>query len=90
MTRIQDVFAQNMKHFRNTQHLSQAQLAERAHTIGNYIALIERGVKFPSPDMIERIADALRIDSTELFQPLEAQFTTPWSWGSVTQVTRNN
>jgi len=39
----------------------------------NYLGLIENGKKFPSAEMIERIAVALGIDSTDLFilSPIE-------------------
>jgi transcriptional regulator with XRE-family HTH domain len=56
--------------------LSQAKLAERLDAAPTYIAMIESGKKFPSVDMLERIAAALEIDSPELFSmnsfPLES------------------
>jgi transcriptional regulator with XRE-family HTH domain len=47
--------------------MSQENLAEKLHSSQNYIALIEVGKSFPSPAMLERIAEALEIDSTQLF-----------------------
>ena len=47
--------------------LSQAKLAEKADVTDNYIALIETGKRFPSVEMIERIADVLQKDTVELF-----------------------
>jgi transcriptional regulator with XRE-family HTH domain len=56
-----------MKNLRNILGLSQAKLAERINTASNYIALIETGKRFPTPQMIERIAAALEVDTPELF-----------------------
>jgi transcriptional regulator with XRE-family HTH domain len=56
-----------MRRRRKKLGLSQGRLAEKAETATNYIGLIETGKKFPSIDMIERIAEALQIDTLELF-----------------------
>jgi len=42
-------------------------LAEKIGTSTNYISQIEQKNKFPSPEMLERIAEALEIDSPQLF-----------------------
>jgi transcriptional regulator with XRE-family HTH domain len=47
--------------------ITQAQLAERISTSTHYIGQIELGNKFPTPEMLERIAAALEIDSPQLF-----------------------
>jgi transcriptional regulator with XRE-family HTH domain len=67
MTDIRKLLAANMKNLRNILGLSQAKLAEKADTASNYIALIETGKRFPTPQMIERIAIALGVDTPELF-----------------------
>ncbi|MDR3199845.1 MAG: helix-turn-helix transcriptional regulator [Spirochaetales bacterium] len=56
-----------MKERRRLLNLSQAKLAEKVNTSTHYIGMIELCRKFPSPDMLERIAAALEIDSPELF-----------------------
>jgi transcriptional regulator with XRE-family HTH domain len=56
-----------MKGQRNILGITQAQLAERVNTSTNYIALIETEKKFPTPEMLERIAAALEIDAPALF-----------------------
>jgi transcriptional regulator with XRE-family HTH domain len=56
-----------MKKNRNRLGLSQAKLAERAEMSTQYVAMIEMERKFPSPEMLERIAEALEIDPPELF-----------------------
>lgn len=79
MTHIQLYLAQNLKEKRIEINLSQAALAEKIGSSGNYIAQIERGEKYPSPGMIERIAEALGIDSAELFTKTKSSITNPWN-----------
>jgi transcriptional regulator with XRE-family HTH domain len=67
MTSLRSVLAFNMKEQRHILRITQAQLAERVDTSTNYIALIESEKKFPSPEMLERIATALEIDAPALF-----------------------
>ena len=45
----------------------QAKLAEKINTSTHYLGMLELQRKFPSPEMMERIAFALGIDTTELF-----------------------
>ncbi|MDR1251612.1 MAG: helix-turn-helix domain-containing protein [Treponema sp.] len=59
--------AKNMKAYRNALGLSQAKLAEKVDTSTHYIGMIETKNKFPSPEMLERIAAALGIDTISLF-----------------------
>jgi len=56
-----------MKENRNKLGLSQAKLAEKAGLSTQYIAMIELKHKFPSPEILERIASALELDTPELF-----------------------
>jgi transcriptional regulator with XRE-family HTH domain len=65
---IQELFIINLKDYRKSRKFSQFKLAERCNSSQTYIAEIERGKKFPSPDMIERIASALNIESYYLFK----------------------
>ena len=67
MTELQYHLSKNMKAYRKKLGLSQEILAEKVGTAPNYISLIEQGRKFPSPQMLERIANALNIHSIELF-----------------------
>ncbi|MBQ7158332.1 MAG: helix-turn-helix transcriptional regulator [Treponema sp.] len=68
MTKIQHYLAQNIKKYRKEKNLTQEQLATLAGTSTNYIGTIEIGKRFPSPAMIERLAAALNVDSSLLFQ----------------------
>ena len=67
MTSLRSVLAFNMKAQRHILKITQAQLAEKVNTSTNYIALIESEKKFPTPEMLERIAIALEIDTPALF-----------------------
>ena len=65
---FQELFIVNLKDFRKSYKISQAKLAELCGSSQAYIAEIEVGKKFPSPDMIEKIASAFNIESYCLFQ----------------------
>ncbi len=67
MTNIRTVLAINMKAKRKELNISQAELAEKIGTSPNYISKIEAEKQFPSVQMIEQIAGALKIDSVDLF-----------------------
>jgi transcriptional regulator with XRE-family HTH domain len=67
MTDIRALLAENIKKRRKMLDISQSVLAEKAETSTNYIAQIEQCKKFPSSEMLERIAVALEMDSPELF-----------------------
>jgi transcriptional regulator with XRE-family HTH domain len=59
--------ALNIRERRYILGLSQAKLAEVANIATAYVAMIELEKKFPSVEVLERIASALKIDPTELF-----------------------
>jgi transcriptional regulator with XRE-family HTH domain len=67
MTDLRKILASNMKFYRAQKGLSQEKLAEIAGTATNYIALIETGKRFPSLKMLEKLAEGLNVDTTELF-----------------------
>jgi len=59
--------AANLKQFRQARGWSQAFLAEKTKTSTNYIGMLENSIKFPSSEMIHKLACALGIDPTDLF-----------------------
>jgi len=67
MTSLKKLLDFNIKEKRRILGLSQAALAERVNTSTHYIAMIELERKTPSLYMLERIAEALQIDPSELF-----------------------
>ena len=65
--RLKDVFVQNLRKYRKDRKISQMALADLCNTSTSYIGQIEIGNRFPSVDMIERIAEALQIRPHLLF-----------------------
>jgi len=67
MTNIREVLATNLKKYRQARGWSQAKLAEKVGTSTQYIGTMEIMGKFPSSEMVHKLASALGIDPTELF-----------------------
>jgi len=67
MASIRDILANNLKENRKKCGLSQAKLAEKANITTQYIAMIEVSRKFPTPEMLDRLAKALEIETYQLF-----------------------
>jgi len=67
MTNLRQLLGSNIKIYRNACGLSQSKLAEKVDTATNYISAIEAGRRFPSVEVLEKIALALKIDTPELF-----------------------
>ncbi|GHV77532.1 hypothetical protein AGMMS49942_23530 [Spirochaetia bacterium] len=67
MTDLRKLLAANMKFHRDRLGFSQGKLAKKADTTANYIASIEACRRFPSVEVLEKIADALNVDTPELF-----------------------
>jgi len=67
MTNIKEILAQNLKENRRRLGITQPQLAERAGMSTQYLAMIEIARKFPTADILERLAMALGINPNELF-----------------------
>ena len=58
-----------MRHYRELNRLSQAQLGERCQSTGQYVSEIERGDSWPSPLFLEKIAQSLGVTMAKLFEP---------------------
>jgi transcriptional regulator with XRE-family HTH domain len=65
---LKQIFIQNLKEFRKKEGLSQMKLAEYCNTAHSYIGEIEAGRKFPSMDLIEKIALILKIEPYLFFK----------------------
>ena len=76
MTNLRQLLGTNIKIYRNARGLSQSKLAEKADTATNYISAIESGRRFPSVEILEKIASVLGIDTPELFSMKPVQFET--------------
>ncbi|MDR1419129.1 MAG: helix-turn-helix domain-containing protein [Treponema sp.] len=64
---LRDIFIVNLKKTRKEKRVSQMKLAEMCNTAASYIGEIETGRKFPSVEMMEKIAGALDIEAYRLF-----------------------
>jgi transcriptional regulator with XRE-family HTH domain len=64
---IKEVLARNLKINRLKLGLTQEKLSEKAEISTHYLAMIELAKKFPSADMLERLATALEVEPHELF-----------------------
>ena len=65
---IQELFIINLKAYRKLYKISQTKLADLCDSSTGYIGEIESGKRFPSVNMIERIAKAFGIESWHLFK----------------------
>ena len=70
MAKIREILAGNIKLYRQKLGITQPELAERANISTNFIGMIEQKRKFPAPEMIDRIAEALEVETFELFTTL--------------------
>ena len=66
-TDVRVLLARNMKRCRDILRLSQMALAERVGCSTTMIGNIETLKRFPSPENINHIAEALRVHPSELF-----------------------
>ena len=67
MTNLKALLSANIKERRKFLGLSQAVLAEKVGTSTHYIGQIEQQNRFPSYDMMGKLAVALEFDTTDLF-----------------------
>jgi DNA-binding XRE family transcriptional regulator len=67
MVRQQSIFVQNLRKHRRKCGLTQAQLAERVNVSTHHIGMIELSRNNPTLELVERIAEALKIKTYELF-----------------------
>ena len=74
MTDLRRLLGANMKIYRKAHGISQAKLAEKVDTATNYISAIEAGRRFPSIEILDKIAIALQIDTPELFSTKPVQY----------------
>jgi transcriptional regulator with XRE-family HTH domain len=67
MDNIREILAKNLRENRQKLNISQPKLAELANLSTHYIASIETSRKFPTPEVLEKLAGALGIETHELF-----------------------
>lgn len=64
---LRETFVTNVRQYRKKAHLSQQELAEKCGIATNYLSEIERGQKFPSVELIEKISEKLSIPAYLFF-----------------------
>ncbi|MCL2266837.1 MAG: helix-turn-helix transcriptional regulator [Treponema sp.] len=64
---IREILAHNLKENRQKCGLTQEKLAEKAGISSNYLSMVEVSKKFPTPEMLDRLANALDIETFQLF-----------------------
>jgi transcriptional regulator with XRE-family HTH domain len=67
MTRFQETFIRNLRSFRKEKGFSQLKFSEIINISPNYLNAVENGKNFPSPEVVQTIADALEILPYQLF-----------------------
>lgn len=65
---IKKLFGLRIKNLRKKRNFTQTHLAELVGVDAKHISCIESGKNFPSPELIERFADALKLHPKELFE----------------------
>ena len=70
MSNISKLIGQRIRNYRNQQKLSQEKLAEISGCHPTYVGQVERGEKNATLESIEKIASALNIPLSQLFEKL--------------------
>jgi len=70
---LRAIFGKNVRIYRNRRNWSQANLAEHADISINFIGDIERGNKWPHPETLTKLADALEVMVFELFMEEDSE-----------------
>jgi transcriptional regulator with XRE-family HTH domain len=65
---IKATLGKNIKFLRTGKRFTQAVLAEKADISIIFLSSVERGTKYPKPDVLARIAKALEVEVFELFK----------------------
>ena len=69
MVSIREILALNLKEYRRKSGFTQEKLAEKAGISANYLSMVEISRKFPTPEMLDRLAQTLNIQTFQLFNP---------------------
>jgi transcriptional regulator with XRE-family HTH domain len=65
---IKITLGRNIKLLRTRRGITQAVLAEKANISIIFLSSVERGTKYPRPDILARLAKALEVEVFELFK----------------------
>lgn len=73
MSEISSFLGNRIREYRREQGLSQEELAYRASLSAAHLGQIERGLKCPTIDTVNQLANALDITISDLFQEVPAK-----------------
>ena len=68
---LQTLLSANIRRYRQSRNLSQADLAEKADVSINHVCNIENGERLVSSPTLAKFATALGVEPFELFKPIE-------------------
>lgn len=71
MNDIKKRFGKRLRKIRRAKDLTQEQLADQVGVSLNFIGQLERGENSPSFETVQKIAEVLEVDISELFMPPE-------------------
>jgi transcriptional regulator with XRE-family HTH domain len=66
---LRAILSRNLKRHRSLRGLSQQALAEKADISVTYMGSLERCERWPHPDILVRLANALGVEVRDLFSP---------------------
>lgn len=64
---VKKIFGENVKHYRKKMGLSQEELAEKLGISPNHMSVIERGDKFVSCKLLEKLISVFNVTPSALF-----------------------
>jgi transcriptional regulator with XRE-family HTH domain len=64
-------FAKRLRKLRRNADFTQEQLAEKVGVSADFISQVERGINSPSFETMQKLAEVLEVDPSELFLPPE-------------------
>ena len=67
MTRFEELFIKNLRTLRTQKGLNGLRFARLAGISPNYLNAVEHGKNFPSPEVLQRMADVLGVAPYQLF-----------------------
>ena len=66
---LRNILSRNIRKFRSTRKLTQAEFAEKINISIPFLSDIENGKKWISPATLAKMADALNVEAYELLKP---------------------
>jgi len=70
---LKKTFGRRLRELRDSKGLTQEELGRQVGIDYKHLGAIERGIKAPSFEVVDRLAKALRVDHYRLFLPADSQ-----------------